>query len=113
MTLASSATQGVDPAKVPTKTLPTGAKIPVIGLGTFGSDAVTGDQIAEAVVGAAAVGYRHFDCASVYGNEHLIGHSLKKIMAGGIKREELWVTWKLWNDKHAEKDVIPSCKKSL
>jgi diketogulonate reductase-like aldo/keto reductase len=107
------AADGVDPAHVPFKTLPNGDKIPVIGLGTFGSDAVTGDQIANAVLGAAAGGYRHFDCASVYGNEDLIGHSFKKIMAGGIKREELWITSKLWNDKHAEKDVIPSCEKSL
>lgn len=103
----------IDPHQVPYKTLPTGAKIPVIGLGTFGSDRVSGQQIADAVVGAAAVGYRHFDCASVYGNEHLIGHALQKILLGGVKREELWVTSKLWNDKHAEADVIPSCKKSL
>ncbi len=107
------ADHGIDPKRVPTRTLPTGAKIPVIGLGTFGSDAVTGQQIAHAVLGAAAVGYRHFDCASVYGNEDLIGHSFHKILQCGIKREDLWITSKLWNDKHAEADVIPSCKKSL
>ena len=107
------AADGVDPAKVPFKTLPTGAKLPMIGLGTFGSDAVTGEQIAEAVVGAAAVGYRHFDYASVYGNEHLLGHSFRKIVSGGVRREDLWITSKLWNDKHAGKDVILSCEKSL
>lgn len=64
-------------------------------------------------MGAASVGYRHFDCAAVYGNEHLIGESLEIIMKGGIKREDLWITSKLWNDKHGEKDVIPACKKSL
>ena len=109
----SNAAGGVDPAKVPTRTLHTGAKIPAIGLGTFGSDRFSGEEVAEAVLGAAAVGYRHFDCASVYGNEHLIGHSLGQIMKGGIKRQDLWVTSKLWNDKHGEKDVIASCEKSL
>ncbi len=103
----------VDPSSVPHKKLYTGDTIPTVGLGTFGSDAVSHETIAEAVIGAAAVGYRHFDCASVYGNEDLIGQSLKTIMEAGIAREELWITSKLWNDKHAEEDVIPSCRKSL
>lgn len=103
----------IDPGLVPHKELYTGAKIPAIGLGTFGSDRFTATQIAEAVLGAAAVGYRHFDCAAVYGNEKEIGISLQKIMSSGIKREELWVTSKLWNDKHAEQDVIPACKQTL
>ena len=60
--------------------------------------------------GAAAVGYRHFDCASVYGNEAEVGRSLEAIVAGGLKREEIWVTSKLWNDKHGEEDVIASCR---
>src|SRR5512136_923122 len=107
------ASDGVDPRKVPHRTLYTGAKLPAMGLGTFGSDRFSGEQIAEAVKGAIAVGYRHIDCASVYLNEHLIGHSLREVMQGGIKREELWITSKLWNDKHGEKDVIPSCEKSL
>ncbi len=55
--------------------------MPAIGLGTFGSDHITAAQVAEAVKGAAAVGYRHFDCAAVYGNEHLIGHSLQAMLA--------------------------------
>jgi diketogulonate reductase-like aldo/keto reductase len=83
------------------------------GLGTFGSDHVTPRQVAEAVKGAAAVGYRHFDCASVYSNELEVGASLEEIQQGGVKREELWITSKLWNDKHAEDDVIASCRKSL
>jgi diketogulonate reductase-like aldo/keto reductase len=60
------AEDGVDPNHVPKRVLATGAEIPVIGLGTFGSDHVSGDQIAQAVIGAAEVGYRHFDCAAVY-----------------------------------------------
>jgi len=104
---------GVDPARVPKRKLYTGAEIPAVGLGTFGSDSVSGETIAEAVIGAARVGYRHFDCASVYGNEALIGGSLWELMAAGLPREELWITSKLWNDKHGEGDVIPSCEQSL
>ncbi len=104
---------GVEASKVPQREAYTGAKIPAIGLGTFGSDRFSGEEIAEAVKGAASVGYRHFDCASVYGNEHLIGHSFREIIAGGVPREELWVTSKLWNDKHGEEDVVPSCEQSL
>lgn len=104
---------GVDPKLVPQRRLYTGATMPAIGLGTFGSDHVTSDEVAEAVQGAAAVGYRHFDCASVYGNEDRIGQAFQAILGGGIKREELWIVSKLWNDKHAEADVIASCGKSL
>jgi len=103
----------IDPSSVPYRKLYTGARIPAVGLGTFGSDRFSASQIADAVSGAAAIGYRHFDCAAVYGNEKEIGASLQKAMTSGIAREELWITSKLWNDKHAEEDVIPACKQSL
>jgi alcohol dehydrogenase (NADP+) len=103
----------VHPATVPQKRLYTGARMPCIGLGTFGSDHVSPDEVAEAVKNAAAVGYRHFDCASVYGNEDRIGYALREVMRAGVRRNELWVTSKLWNDRHDENDVIPSCEKSL
>jgi diketogulonate reductase-like aldo/keto reductase len=104
---------GVNPAVVPQRTLYTGAAMPAVGLGTFGSDHVSPSQVAEAVKSAAAVGYRHFDCASVYGNEREVGASLEAIQQGGVKREGLWVTSKLWNDKHGKADVIASCRQSL
>jgi alcohol dehydrogenase (NADP+) len=103
----------IDPAAIPKRKLNTGATMPAIGLGTFGSDHVTPAQVGAAVLGAAAFGYRHFDCASVYGNEHAVGASLEQILRGGVKREELWITSKLWNDKHGEGDVIVSCRNSL
>ena len=103
----------IDPNRVPYRTLYTGAKIPAIGLGTFGSDRFTAEEIASAVLGAAEIGYRHFDCAAVYGNEKEIGFSFQKIIKSGIQREELWITSKLWNDKHAEADVIPACQQTL
>jgi len=101
----------INPSTVPQRTLYTGAKMPGIGMGTFGSDRFTAQQIAEAVKGAAEVGFRLFDCASVYGNEHLIGEVFKEIMATGIKREELFITSKVWNDMHD--NVIESCKQTL
>lgn len=103
----------VDPTNVPFKVLYTGSKMPAIGLGTFGSDKYSGEEVAEAVKGAVQVGYRHIDCAAVYGNEQQIGNALHEVKSGGIRREELWLTSKLWNDKHAEADVIPACEKSL
>jgi len=108
-----AAARAVDPAANQQRRLGAGAKMPAIGLGTFGSDSVTPTEVAAAVRGAAAIGYRHFDCASVYGNEDAVGAALEAIIRGGIKREEIWVTSKLWNDKHGENDVIASCRKSL
>jgi alcohol dehydrogenase (NADP+) len=110
---AAPVSDPIDPAAVPQRKLATGATMPAIGLGTFGSDHVSASEIAAAVEGAAAVGYRHFDCASVYGNEAEIGCAFREILRGGIGREELWITSKLWNDKHGEDDVIASCRQSL
>jgi len=109
----SPAPDGVDPSRIPSRKLPGGARIPGIGLGTFGSDHVTGEQVAAAVIGAASVGYRHFDCASVYSNEHLVGEALQKIVSGGVPRSELWINSKVWNDQHAPTRVAAACRKSL
>ncbi|HLP04704.1 MAG TPA: aldo/keto reductase [Paludibacter sp.] len=104
--------QTIDASKVPFKTLYTGDKIPVIGLGTFGSDNYDAETIAQAVKTAIKMGYRHIDCASVYGNEKEIGAVLKEVLAEGIvTREELWITSKVWNNKH--KEVVESCKQTL
>ncbi len=104
---------GVDPALVPFRTLRSGERMPSIGLGTFGSDHVSHDAVAEAVKYAASIGYRHFDYASVYGNEEQIGKAFREMFQNGLRRDEVWITSKLWNDKHGENDVIPSCEKSL
>jgi alcohol dehydrogenase (NADP+) len=108
-----SSIEKIDPNRVPKRKVYTGAEIPGIGLGTFGSDRFTADDIAEAVLGAIEHGYRHIDCAMVYGNEKEIGVSLQKAMAGGVKRNELWITSKIWNNKHGEEDVIPTCQQTL
>jgi alcohol dehydrogenase (NADP+) len=98
---------------VPFRILSTGSKMPVIGLGTFGSDRVSPKDVADSVKYAASIGYRHFDCASVYGNEDRIGQVFNELLKGGLRRNEVWITSKLWNDKHGENDVILSCEKSL
>ena len=103
----------IDPKLVPQRTLRGGGKMPGIGMGTFGSDRFSAEDIAAAVKGAAEVGYRMFDCASVYGNEHLIGEVFEDIMKTGIKREELFITSKVWNDMHGRGDVLLSCAKTL
>lgn len=108
------ASDGVDPAAVPKRVLHTGAEIPTVGLGTFGSDRFSGEEIADAVKGAISVGYRHIDCASVYGNEHLIGGAFHEVLESGqVAREQLWITSKVWNDMHGKGDVLLSCEKSL
>jgi len=88
----------------------TGAVIPAIGMGTFGSDHIEAEVMAQAVKTALAIGYRNIDCASVYGNEREIG---KILGASGIARDELWITGKVWNDSHGKANVIASAKQSL
>lgn len=83
-------------------------------MGTFGSDRFTPEQVSAAVGGAIRVGYRMFDCAAVYGNEHLIGEVLAKAFEdSAVKREELFITSKVWNDMHGRGDVLISMAKTL
>lgn len=109
----SESTERIDPSAVPQRTLDSGATMPAIGLGTFGSDHIEHTTMAQAVRGAIEVGYRHIDCAAVYSNEPQIGEVLAAAMAGGIDRDELWVTSKLWNDMHDPADVARACEQSL
>ncbi len=94
--------------KMPYRELKNGSRIPSLGLGTFGSDKYSNLEIADAVVGAIEYGYRHVDCASIYGNEKEIGDSLKRVT---VPREELWITSKVWNNRHD--DAVGSCEDSL
>lgn len=102
----------IDPDSIPKVTLYTGSKIPCVGLGTFGSDSVPAETVAETVRRAIHAGYRHIDCASVYGNEKEIGNILAELFKGGfLGREDLWITSKVWNDMHD--NVEESCRQSL
>ncbi len=107
------AEDGVDPDRVPKRILYTGAAMPAIGFGTFGSGQASAEQVAKAVCGAAMAGYRHFDCAAVYRNENRIGGAFADLFGAGLRREDVWITSKLWNDKHGENDVIPACRTSI
>ncbi|KAK2949752.1 putative Aldo-keto reductase family 1 member A1 [Blattamonas nauphoetae] len=96
---------------VPLCTLYNGAKIPSLGLGTW--EAPPG-EVGQAVKEAIKIGYRHFDFAHIYGNEKEIGQALKECFDEGlVKREELWLTSKLWNTDHRPENVLPACKLTL
>lgn len=63
---------------------------------------------------AIDLGYRHFDCAYVYRNEKQIGRAIRnKILMGTVKREDLFITSKLWNTFHHPNDVIEALETSL
>ena len=102
----------IDPKIIPGFTLNTGASIPCIGMGTFGSDRVSPDEVAQAVAGGIREGWRLFDCAACYGNEAQIGKVFRAAMDEGVvRREDLFIMTKVWNDMH--RDVAASCKKSI
>lgn len=82
-----------------------------IGLGTWKSK--PGD-VGKAVESAIEMGYRHIDCAAIYMNEPEIGIAIQSCLKKGIvKREDLWITSKLWNNAHRENEVLPALKKTL
>ncbi|XP_076893719.1 aldo-keto reductase family 4 member C10-like isoform X2 [Bidens hawaiensis] len=90
--------------------LNTGAKIPAIGLGTWQSG---GDFCAEAVKTALSVGYRHIDCAHLYGNEAVVGEALTEFLKGSIKREDLFLTSKIYCTMNSINKIENSVRVSL
>ncbi|XP_059157941.1 1,5-anhydro-D-fructose reductase-like [Physella acuta] len=93
--------------------LKSGHFIPVLGLGTC-APLQGEDEIIEAVKAAVRAGYRHIDCAAIYRNERAVGHALKELFVMGVvKREDLFITSKLWNTCHKPDLVLPSLKKTL
>ncbi|MDR2657722.1 MAG: aldo/keto reductase [Oscillospiraceae bacterium] len=94
--------------------LHTGEAIPTIGLGTFGSDKYGPNEVAEAVYGAIRSGYRLIDCASVYGNEDKVGAAIERaVKDGAVRRDELFINSKVWNDMHGRGDPMLSLAKTL
>lgn len=89
-----------------------GDEIPALGLGTWKS---TKGEVYDVVRKALKIGYRHIDCASFYGNESEIGKALTDTfnLQDDIKREDLWITSKLWNNAHLKNDVRPALEKTL
>lgn len=88
-----------------------GDEMPLLGLGTWKSEP---GEVHAAVKEAVRIGYRHIDCAAIYGNEAEIGRALSECFAEGlVERNEMWITSKLWNDSHAPGDVLPALEKTL
>ena len=102
----------VNPAAVPQITLKSGVQIPCIGMGTFGSDRFSAEEVAGAVAGGLRVGYRMFACAACYGNEAQIGEVFQKAFDEGlVERKDLFIMTKVWNDRHRE--VGAACRQSI
>ena len=88
-----------------------GDQMPLLGLGTWKSDP---GQVYGAVREAIRLGYRHIDCASVYGNEPEVGQAIcGAIDEGDVTREELWITSKLWSNAHGRDNVEPALRRTL
>lgn len=91
--------------------LPSGVHMPTLGLGTWMSKP---EEIEMAIKSACGCGYRHFDCAKIYGNEKDIGKVFNLCFTKGQhKREDLFITSKLWNTDHHPKDVHKACLNSI
>ena len=84
-----------------------GAKIPAIGLGTW---ELSGRTCARVVEQALRLGYRHIDTAQVYDNEREVGDGLR---ASGVRRDDVFVTTKVWTNHFAPHDPERSVKESL
>ncbi|MFM0214238.1 MULTISPECIES: aldo/keto reductase [Paraburkholderia] len=88
-----------------------GGSMPAIGFGTLIADAAI---TISATKDALEAGYRHFDCAERYRNEREVGDALQAgLAAGGIAREDIFVTTKLWNSNHRPERVKPAFDASL
>ena len=84
-----------------------GATIPLIGLGTW---QLNGDTCVKIVSDALKSGYRHVDTAAMYGNETEVGEGMR---ASGIRREDVFLTTKVWRDNLRAKDFRASVEASL
>jgi alcohol dehydrogenase (NADP+) len=88
-----------------------GDQLPILGLGTWKSKP---GEVRKAVFWAIEAGYRHLDCAAIYQNEREVGQGIADALAAGlVKRSELFVTSKLWNNAHRFEDVRPALEKTL
>lgn len=94
--------------KIPTVKLNNGITMPQIGLGTWLTK--DGAEVEQAVAAALKCGYRMIDTAKYYGNEESIGRAIK---ASGIKRENIFITTKLWNADQGYESALKAFDESL
>ena len=86
---------------------PHGARIPALGLGTFGLNG----RVAERIVGHALdAGYRHVDTAQMYGNEAEVGKAIRR---SSVPRDEIWLTTKIWPDRFRADDLLRAAEESV
>ncbi|KAI0146378.1 Aldo/keto reductase [Xylariaceae sp. FL1272] len=102
------------PANTSTFTLNNGVKIPGLGFGTFASEGAVGETY-KAVKCALETGYRHLDCAWFYLNEGEVGEAVRDFLKENpsVKREDLFITTKVWNHLHEPEEVKWSFENSL
>src|SRR3569623_897648 len=81
--------------------------MPIMGLGTW---QLTGNECVEGVSYALILGYKAIDTADIYGNHLEVAKGIKR---SGVKREDFFLTTKVWNDKHGHDDVIKSGERFL
>ncbi|HET8815520.1 MAG TPA: aldo/keto reductase [Solirubrobacterales bacterium] len=93
--------------EAPVLTLHDGVEMPQLGFGVF---QIPAEETQERVEEALAVGYRHFDTAAIYGNEAGVGAA---IAATGVRREDVFVTTKLWNSRQGYDSTLRAFEKSL
>ncbi len=92
-------------------TLPDGSRFPSVGLGFW---KMPKPEVPGLIRAAIDAGYRHLDCACDYGNEAEVGAGLAAVLAEQrVRREDLWVTSKLWNTYHEPKHVRAACERTL
>lgn len=88
-----------------------GDTMPQFGLGTW---LARPNEVYDAIIHAVKIGYRHLDCAYIYKNEKEVGQALQKLFADGVvKREQLFITSKVWNNFHAPEQVEVAIKNTL
>ena len=89
--------------------LNSGDQIPALGLGTWKSEP---GAVSVAIREAIDAGYRHIDCAPIYGNEAEVGQALSAVFqTDAVRRQDLWITSKLWNNAHAPELVEPALRR--
>ncbi|MEZ2122494.1 aldo/keto reductase [Corynebacterium sp. CCM 9203] len=94
-----------------TVTLNDGNEIPQLGFGVY---KLKDDDCVRAVRHAIDVGYRHIDTAAIYGNEEQVGNAIRDaVAAGDVTREELFITTKVWNDRHGADETARAFQESL